>query len=255
MGYCGYTYSNNKGQERFNSLAVSYYRGADACMYFHVISYLRLVYDVTREDSMNALKKWISEFIRHSNISDPSNFPFVLVGNKCDDFKRRQVSKEDGILIAKQLRKYIEEFSEGASDVTFNNSVDVLPKMRPRMTSTRTNSLVNVQQSLLSQYTTASEFTETPQINPLSLIEKAEDFVEDLELSKLPFDVFLDDISEIYEDKLVPLPFFETSAKEGSRVHDVFEYVASVSEPRKTDITDNPIRLSNNPKKSSSCTC
>ena len=75
------------GQERFQSLGVGFYRGSDAVM---------LVYDVTDPHSMDHLQHWKDEFLRH--VGDGSanaygfntdggaiaQFPFVVVGNKCD---------------------------------------------------------------------------------------------------------------------------------------------------------------------------
>jgi len=68
------------GQERFQSLGVAYYRGADACV---------LVYDVNNFITFSHLDHWRSEFLKQSSIpndsvSAPSDFPFILIGNKID---------------------------------------------------------------------------------------------------------------------------------------------------------------------------
>lgn len=42
------------GQERFQSLGVAFYRGADACV---------LVYDITNEESFEHLNMWRREFL------------------------------------------------------------------------------------------------------------------------------------------------------------------------------------------------
>ena len=73
------------GQERFQSLGVAFYRGADACM---------LVYDITKTKTFDKLEQWKNEFQRQANIpGDISNFPFVVVGNKCDLVQRRKVDR------------------------------------------------------------------------------------------------------------------------------------------------------------------
>lgn len=71
------------GQERFQSLGVGFYRGSDGAM---------LVYDVTDPHSLDHLQHWQTEFLNHvggplaamGGLSPDVNFPFVVVGNKCD---------------------------------------------------------------------------------------------------------------------------------------------------------------------------
>lgn len=63
------------GQERFHSLGPAFFRGADCCV---------LVYDVNVHKSFDSLKNWREEFIKQTDIPDPTKFPFVVVGNKID---------------------------------------------------------------------------------------------------------------------------------------------------------------------------
>jgi len=63
------------GQERFQSLGVAFYRGADCCV---------LVYDITDAKTFQSLENWRSEFLVQASPRDPDNFPFVVLGNKCD---------------------------------------------------------------------------------------------------------------------------------------------------------------------------
>lgn len=63
------------GQERFQSLGVAFYRGADCCV---------LVFDVTAPNTFKALDSWRDEFLIQASPRDPENFPFVVLGNKCD---------------------------------------------------------------------------------------------------------------------------------------------------------------------------
>ncbi|KAL9245695.1 hypothetical protein vseg_019317 [Gypsophila vaccaria] len=70
------------GQERFHSLGSAFFRGADSCV---------LVYDVTVQATFDSLKAWRDDFIKQTDISDPSKFPFVVIGNKIDDTVGRVV--------------------------------------------------------------------------------------------------------------------------------------------------------------------
>lgn len=63
------------GQERFQSLGVAFYRGADCCV---------LVYDVNSLRSFETLDNWHDEFLKQASPSNPSSFPFILLGNKVD---------------------------------------------------------------------------------------------------------------------------------------------------------------------------
>nr|ACG47796.1 ras-related protein Rab7 [Zea mays] len=63
------------GQERFQSLGVAFYKGADCCV---------LVYDVNVSKSFEKLNNWREEFLIQASPSDPENFPFVVLGNKID---------------------------------------------------------------------------------------------------------------------------------------------------------------------------
>ncbi|XP_029357512.1 ras-related protein rab7 isoform X4 [Echeneis naucrates] len=70
------------GTERFQSLGTPLYRGAHCCM---------LVFDVTSKDSFSALEGWRKEFLVQADLDDPSDFPFIVLGNKTD-LSNREVS-------------------------------------------------------------------------------------------------------------------------------------------------------------------
>merc|ERR1712063_4512 len=63
------------GQERFQSLGSSFYRGADCCI---------LVFDLTIPTTFDHLSNWQNEFLVQANIRDHYTYPFVVLGNKCD---------------------------------------------------------------------------------------------------------------------------------------------------------------------------
>ena len=73
------------GQERFQSLGVGFYRGADVCI---------LVYDITQPKSFENLDTWRIEFLTQASPSDTQNFPFVVIANKLDRENDRRVSTQ-----------------------------------------------------------------------------------------------------------------------------------------------------------------
>ena len=72
------------GQEQFNSMAYSLFRGANA---------LVLVFDLTDRESFEALKNWKRIFFDKANPRDYGSFPVVVIGNKTD--LSRRVSEEE----------------------------------------------------------------------------------------------------------------------------------------------------------------
>jgi Ras-related protein Rab-7A len=63
------------GQEKYRSLGLAYYRGADACMF---------VYDVTDKTSLANLGSWIETFFTQLPGQSKESFPAIIAGNKCD---------------------------------------------------------------------------------------------------------------------------------------------------------------------------
>jgi len=72
------------GQERFQSIGSAFYRGSDCCV---------VVFDITQGKSFDTLDNWKTEFINQGGIKNPENFPFVILGNKCDRESERKVTK------------------------------------------------------------------------------------------------------------------------------------------------------------------
>jgi len=72
------------GQERFQSLGVAFYRGADCCV---------LVFDVTVPRSFESLEAWRDEFLIQASPREPSEFPFVVLGNKVDLKENRAITE------------------------------------------------------------------------------------------------------------------------------------------------------------------
>jgi len=66
------------GQEKFRTMTNSFYRGVDGIV---------LVYDVSNQESFDALPHWLSDIKKFSS----EDLDVVLVGNKCDLFHSKQV--------------------------------------------------------------------------------------------------------------------------------------------------------------------
>ncbi len=71
------------GQEKFHSMGASFYRNSECCV---------LVFDLTEESTFETIDSWRVEFLNQLNPKDPENFPFVLIGNKCDQVGNIKVS-------------------------------------------------------------------------------------------------------------------------------------------------------------------
>ncbi len=81
------------GQEKFQSIGSAFYRGSDACV---------LVYDTTVKKSFEKLENWKEEFIKQGGIGDAENFPFIVLGNKCDMTSSREVETQMAIDFCKE---------------------------------------------------------------------------------------------------------------------------------------------------------
>nr|XP_038039119.1 ras-related protein Rab-3B isoform X3 [Anas platyrhynchos] len=78
------------GQERYRTITTAYYRGAMGFI---------LMYDITSEDSFNAVQDWATQIKTYSW----DNAQVILVGNKCDMEDERIVPLEKGKHLADQL--------------------------------------------------------------------------------------------------------------------------------------------------------
>ena len=87
------------GQERFNSLAINYFRNADAFLLF---------FDVTNKESFEKVQKWIGDIVDYKgNINE--QYELFLVANKIDETEMRKIGKNQGKdLAAKYNIKYFE---------------------------------------------------------------------------------------------------------------------------------------------------
>ncbi len=78
------------GQQQFSRVRQTYFQGAKAGF---------LVYDVTRPDTFDAIKKWYAE----AKKAEP-NIMLMLIANKVDLEDSRQVTEEQGKALANELQ-------------------------------------------------------------------------------------------------------------------------------------------------------
>lgn len=78
------------GQERYRTITTAYYRGAMGFL---------LMYDITNQDSFNAVQDWATQIKTYSW----DNAQVILVGNKCDLEDDRIVPTEDSQRLAEEL--------------------------------------------------------------------------------------------------------------------------------------------------------
>lgn len=86
------------GQDRFRAIVKAYYRNAVGGL---------LVFDITNRESFAHLNEWLEDAKKNA---DRSREPvFLLVGNKSDQDKHREVLKEEGLRYAREHNmEYIE---------------------------------------------------------------------------------------------------------------------------------------------------
>ena len=86
------------GQSFFKRVRRDYYKGANCAF---------IVYDITRRDTFEeAIKVWFEDAKK-----ELGNIPFVLIGNKIDKKDEREVTKEEGLAKAQEIRSFFIETS------------------------------------------------------------------------------------------------------------------------------------------------
>jgi Ras-related protein Rab-1A len=93
------------GNERFKTITTSYYRNSNG---------ICIVFDITNKESFNSLPDWFSEIDRFAS----DNVCKILILNKSDLEKQRQVSKEDAKELANKYKiDYIEASAKDSTNV------------------------------------------------------------------------------------------------------------------------------------------
>ncbi|PWA19972.1 hypothetical protein CCH79_00020287 [Gambusia affinis] len=104
------------GQERYRTITTAYYRGAMGFI---------LMYDITNEESFNAVQDWATQIKTYSW----DNAQVIMVGNKCDMDEERVVPPEKGKHLADQLGfEYYEASAKENINVrqVFERLVDII---------------------------------------------------------------------------------------------------------------------------------
>jgi small GTP-binding protein len=94
------------GQDRFRAIVRAYYRNAVGGL---------LVYDICNRESFANLGVWLEDAQRNA---EPHKPVFVLVGNKTDQSKHREVTKEEaGLFATRHGMDYYETSAKNGSNV------------------------------------------------------------------------------------------------------------------------------------------
>ena len=82
---------DTSGQEKYNSLSFNYIKNCHGIL---------LMYDISEKQSFLKIKDWLKNIYEHKD----EDFPILLLGNKCDLEEKREVTKEEGDQLAKELK-------------------------------------------------------------------------------------------------------------------------------------------------------
>ena len=102
------------GEERFRNIASQYYNGADGAL---------LIFDITKKSSFERIVYWINELSQKKNINE---LGLLLVGNKIDLEKERQVQKEEAERFAKENNLKYYEVSAAKNINIDNMMLDII---------------------------------------------------------------------------------------------------------------------------------
>jgi len=108
------------GQERFSSLAVAFFRGADAVI---------LVYDVNKPETLQGLRRWWNEFKDRAPVMDEEaeDYCCVVVGNKMDlstSPAADETSSSDNVvpaILRSEAESFIRELIPAAAEQDFDH--------------------------------------------------------------------------------------------------------------------------------------
>lgn len=92
------------GSEQFRAIVTQYYRNADIAF---------LVYDITNSNSVQHIEDWVEDV---KKFSENDNIKIVLIGNKLDMVKKREVKEEDMSSYAKSRDMVFIEMSAKNAD-------------------------------------------------------------------------------------------------------------------------------------------
>ena len=103
------------GQEKFRAISVNYLKGTDGVI---------LVFDITNKETFDLLETWLDE-LKDTNKSEVSK---VLIGNKSDLAKARQVEIEDAQNLAEKINcNYYEASAKTGKNI--NEALDEIARI------------------------------------------------------------------------------------------------------------------------------
>ncbi|EZF23606.1 Ras-like protein [Trichophyton rubrum MR850] len=106
------------GQEEYSAMREQYMRTGEGFL---------LVYSITSRQSFEEIITFQQQILR---VKDKDYFPIILVGNKCDLEKEREVSQEDGEKLARSFGcKFIETSAKSRINVD-NAFYDIVREIR-----------------------------------------------------------------------------------------------------------------------------
>lgn len=92
------------GQEKFRNLTKQYYRNCQGAI---------IAFDLTRKDSFDGVQKWIDDLEDYN-----ANIPILIVGNKSDLIKEREVNNDDIEMLVKNKYKYYDVSAKNGSNIS-----------------------------------------------------------------------------------------------------------------------------------------
>lgn len=95
------------GQEEYNSMRDTWYQWGEGFL---------LVYSITNKSTFEELDEVCKEILMAKDPVPESGIPIVLVGNKCDLESDREVTKEEGEIMAKSWGENVPFFEASAKD-------------------------------------------------------------------------------------------------------------------------------------------
>ena len=110
---------DTSGHERFLSITKTYIKAANGFI---------LIYDITNEESFVDLNNWI-EYIKKEVINE---VPIILVGNKIDDDKKREMKKKIGENFAKKNKLLFYECSAKSGKNVENIFNEIIKKINEK---------------------------------------------------------------------------------------------------------------------------
>ncbi|KAI3870975.1 hypothetical protein MKX03_029381 [Papaver bracteatum] len=114
--------SCNGIQERFQSLGVAFYGGADCCV---------LLYNANVHKSFDNLNHWREELLKQASPANPEKFRFILLGNKVDiDGGNNRVVSEKKAKLWSSCRGDIPYFETSSKE---DQNVDVAFQLLERL--------------------------------------------------------------------------------------------------------------------------